>query len=171
MRQSRREIHPLIRSPSAQPAAPKRREGGRARSRSPTWTCPHSPSLPTKRAGCRATRERKPLRQSRSGVWPWLLVTSQRGHAPARHRRPFSPLCPCPPTAQETPRKSERGVFTGCKKPRSVCRLRMLGGLVASTVPFNRFVRPAALLHLAPSMVVSSCPAQRGLLPRSGMHA
>ncbi len=32
---------------------------------------------------------RKPLRRSRSGVWPWLLVTSQRGHTPTRHRRPF----------------------------------------------------------------------------------
>ncbi len=118
MRQSRREIHPSTgrtRLPvlwHGRPAAgTSLRRAQRARSRSPTWTCPHSPSLPTKRAGCRATRERKPLRRSRSGVWPWLFVTSQRGHTPPRHHRP-SHIVPCPPP-RKTPRNSERGVFTG----------------------------------------------------------
>jgi hypothetical protein len=120
VRQSRREVHPSTSLPRAQ----------RARSRSPTLThlpasprlrrTRHSGSLPTQTAGGRAMRGRKPLRRFRPGVWPWLLVTSQRGHTPGRHRRPSRFFFHAHHHPQDPGNHPECAVF-GTQKTHSAC--------------------------------------------------
>ena len=121
MRQGRRETHPSTgrtRRPVPATSLPRAQ---RARSRSPTLTLRPSGSLPTQTAGCRATRERKPLRRSRSGVSAWRLVVSPRTDTPERHRRPFLFDCHArpPPTR---PRGTPSVASSQAQKPRSECR-------------------------------------------------